>query len=88
MAATACLGLGRPRPMHLLGKFLVKVEKLKWTVQQGEKSLRLDRRPSNFLVMYKDIEVRWEPIGVAAACISWKCVLDLYRNFVGTIYDF
>ena len=44
--------------MHLLGKSLVNVEKLKWTIQHGEKLLRLDRRPSDFLVMYKDIEVR------------------------------
>lgn len=74
--------------MHLLGKFLIKVEKLKWTIQQGEKLLRLDRRPSNFLMVYKDIEVRWEPFGVIAACISWKCVLDLDGNIVGTIYNF
>lgn len=74
--------------MHLLEKFLVNVEKLKWTIKHGEKLLRPDRRPSNFLVMYKDIEVRSEPFGVIAACISWKCVLDLDGNIVGTIYDF
>ena len=36
-----------------------------------------DRRPSNFLVMYKYIEVRLELFGVTAASFSCKCVFQL-----------
>ncbi|KAL8728692.1 MAG: hypothetical protein Q9181_005265, partial [Wetmoreana brouardii] len=50
----------------------VTVEKLKWTIQHGEKALRSERRPTNFLLMYKHNEVRWEPLGVLAACVSWN----------------
>ncbi|KAL8707998.1 MAG: hypothetical protein Q9220_007078 [cf. Caloplaca sp. 1 TL-2023] len=56
----------------MLGEILVTVEKLKWTIQHGEKALRPERRPTNFLMMYKHNEVRWEPLGVLAACVSWN----------------
>ena len=55
-----------------LGEILVTVEKLKWTIQHGQKALRPERRPQNFLMMYKRNEVRWEPLGVIGACVSWK----------------
>ncbi len=59
----------------ILGEILVTVEKLKWTIDHGEKALKPERRPRNFLMMYKHNEVRWEPLGVLAACVSWKYVL-------------
>jgi acyl-CoA reductase-like NAD-dependent aldehyde dehydrogenase len=58
-----------------LGEILVTVEKLKWAIEHGEKALKPERRPRNFLMMYKHNEVRWEPLGVLAACVSWKYVL-------------
>lgn len=30
--------------------------------------------------MYKHNEVRWEPLGVIAACVSWKYVSHLGEN--------
>ena len=57
-----------------MGEILVTVEKLKWTIQHGEGALRSESRPRNFLMMYKNNEVRWEPLGVVAACVSWKYV--------------
>ncbi len=56
----------------MLGEILVTMEKLTWTIQHGEKALKPARRPTNFLMMYKANEVRWEPLGVVAACVSWK----------------
>jgi len=56
----------------MLGEILVTVEKLTWTIQHGEKALKRARRPTNLLMMYKANEVRWEPLGVVAACVSWK----------------
>ena len=63
------------------------MEKLKWTIKHGETSLRPEKRSTNFLMMYKYNEVRWEPLGVIAACVSWKCVLYLGENAVGMISD-
>ena len=54
------------------GEILVTAEKLKWTILHGEKALRSERRPTNLLMSYKINEVRWEPLGVVAACVSWK----------------
>ena len=60
-----------------MGEILVTVEKLKWTIQHGERALRAEQRPRNLLMMYKTNEVRWEPLGVVAACVSWKYVTAL-----------
>lgn len=56
------------------GEILVTVEKLKWTILHGEKALRPEKRPTSFLMFYKANEVRYEPLGVVAACVSWKFV--------------
>ena len=73
----ACLDSGKTKVDASLGEILVTVEKLKWTIRHGQKALRPDRRPTSFLMMYKHNEVRWEPLGVIAACVSWKYVLHL-----------
>lgn len=72
IAHVACLDSGKTKIDAILGEILVTVEKLKWTIKHGEKALRPARRPTNFLMKYKVNEVRWEPLGVVAACVSWK----------------
>jgi acyl-CoA reductase-like NAD-dependent aldehyde dehydrogenase len=68
----ACLDSGKTQIDASLGEIMMTVEKLKWTIEHGEKALRPERRPTNFLMMYKKNHVRWEPLGVLAACVSWK----------------
>lgn len=68
----ACLDSGKTRTDALFGEVLVTVEKLKWTIDHGENALLPDRRPTNLLMFYKRNEVRYEPLGVVAACVSWK----------------
>lgn len=51
---------------------MVTAEKLKWTIEHGEDSLNTTTRPTNLLMMYKKNTVRYEPLGVVAACISWN----------------
>ena len=74
IATAACLDSGKTKIDASLGEILVTVEKLKWTIQHGEQALKPERRPTNFLMMCKYNEVRWEPLGVVAACVSWKYV--------------
>ena len=74
IARAACLDSGKTRIDASFGEILVTAEKLKWTIDHGEEALKPERRPTNFLMMYKVNEVRWEPLGVVAACVSWKCV--------------
>ena len=75
IARIACLDSGKTPIDASLGEILVTVEKLKWTIQHGENALQPERRPTNFLMMYKHNEVRWEPLGILAACVSWKYAL-------------
>ena len=79
IATVACLDSGKTKIDAILGEILVTVEKLKWTIKHGEKALRPEKRPTNFLMMYKKNEVRWEPLGVVAACVSWKYVSNMTR---------
>ncbi|KAF2753355.1 Aldedh-domain-containing protein [Pseudovirgaria hyperparasitica] len=72
LATVACLDSGKTRIDALFGEILVTAEKLKWVIDHGERALRPERRPTNFLMFYKKNEVRWEPLGVVAACVSWN----------------
>jgi len=70
----SCLDSGKTKVDASFGEILVTAEKLKWVIQHGEKALRPEKRPTNFLMMYKQNVVKWEPLGVVAACVSWKYV--------------
>ena len=87
IAATACLGLGRTRPMLPLGKmFLVKVEKLKWTIRHGENVMEARQKTFKLSCVVQGYRGQMGRLfgATAAACIGWKCVLDLDGNIVGT----
>jgi acyl-CoA reductase-like NAD-dependent aldehyde dehydrogenase len=77
IARVACLDSGKTRVDAIFGEILVTAEKLKWTIDHGEKALIPERRPSNFLMFYKRNEVWYEPLGVVGACVSWKYVKTL-----------
>lgn len=72
IATAACLDSGKTKIDASFGEILVTVEKLRWMVLHGERVLAPEKRPTNFLMAYKVNEVRWEPLGVVAACVSWK----------------
>lgn len=72
IARAACLDSGKTRVDAVFGEILVTAEKLKWTIDHGEKALRTESRPTNRLMFYKRNEVRYEPLGVVGACVSWK----------------
>lgn len=72
IARAACLDSGKTRVDAIFGEVLVTAEKLKWTIEHGEKALKPERRPTNFLMFYKRNEVRYEPLGVVGSCVSWK----------------
>ncbi|KAF2190439.1 aldehyde dehydrogenase [Zopfia rhizophila CBS 207.26] len=72
IARVACLDSGKTMVDASLGEVLVTAEKLKWTIEHGEGALRSEKRPTNFLMMYKSNEVIYEPLGVVAACVSWN----------------
>jgi delta 1-pyrroline-5-carboxylate dehydrogenase len=72
IARVACLDSGKTMVDASLGEILVTVEKLRWTIKHGEASLKGEKRDTSFLMMYKWNEVTYEPLGVVAACVSWK----------------
>lgn len=82
IAKVACLDSGKTRVDAGLGEILVTAEKLRWTIDYGEAALRPERRPTNLLMMYKRNEVRYEPLGVVAACVSWNYP---FHNLIGPV---
>ncbi|EPS36906.1 hypothetical protein H072_9509 [Dactylellina haptotyla CBS 200.50] len=82
IARAACLDSGKTKVDASLGEILVTVEKINWLLINGEKSLQPETRGVPFLMMYKRAEVRYEPMGVVAACVSWNYP---FHNLLGPI---
>lgn len=82
IARAACLDSGKTKVDASLGEILVTVEKINWLLKSGEPALRPETRGVPFLMMYKKAEVRYEPLGVVAACVSWNYP---FHNLLGPI---
>lgn len=77
-----CLDSGKTKVDASFGEILVTAEKLQWTLDHGEEALQPERRPTNFLMMYKKNMVTYEPLGVVSACVSWNYP---FHNFIGPV---
>lgn len=82
IATACCLDSGKTKVDAAFGEILVTAEKLKWTIDHGEKVLAPESRPTNFLMMYKKNMVTYEPLGVISACVSWNYP---FHNFIGPV---
>ncbi|ODM20299.1 hypothetical protein SI65_03352 [Aspergillus cristatus] len=82
IVTACCLDSGKTRVDAAFGEILVTAEKLKWTIDHGEKALAPESRPTNFLMMYKKNMVTYEPLGVVSACVSWNYP---FHNFIGPV---
>lgn len=82
IVTACCLDSGKTKVDAAFGEILVTAEKLKWTIDHGEKALAPESRPTNFLMMYKKNLVTYEPLGVVSACVSWNYP---FHNFMGPI---
>ncbi|EER29937.1 Meiotic Sister-Chromatid recombination aldehyde dehydrogenase [Coccidioides posadasii str. Silveira] len=82
IVTACCLDSGKTKVDACFGEILVTAEKLKWTIDHGEESLRTDSRPTNLLMMYKKNTVRYEPLGVIAGCVSWNYP---FHNFISPV---
>jgi acyl-CoA reductase-like NAD-dependent aldehyde dehydrogenase len=78
----ACLDSGKTMVDAQLGEILVTVEKIRWTLLHGEKALRPSSRPTNLLMSYKRNTVRYEPLGIVSALVSWNYP---FHNLLGPI---
>jgi acyl-CoA reductase-like NAD-dependent aldehyde dehydrogenase len=82
IVTACCLDSGKTKVDASFGEILVTAEKLKWTIDHGEKALAPEQRPTNLLMMYKHNVVRYEPMGVVAACVSWNYP---FHNFISPV---
>lgn len=85
IARVACRDSGKTKLDALMGEIMVTLEKLNWIIANGEKALKPSQRPgpSNLLIgLMKNGEVRYEPLGVVAALISWNYP---FHNLMGPV---
>ncbi|CDK24986.1 unnamed protein product [Kuraishia capsulata CBS 1993] len=84
IARVACRDSGKTMVDASMGEILVTLEKINWILKNGEKSLKTSTRPgpSNLLMSYKRAEVRYEPLGVVAALVSWNYP---FHNLMGPV---
>jgi len=64
-------GSGKTRENALLGEIWPACEKLRWTLNEGEKHLRPEKISSGLLV-HKKARLEYHPLGVVAAIIPWN----------------
>ncbi|CAB76051.1 putative aldehyde dehydrogenase-like protein C21C3 [Schizosaccharomyces pombe] len=81
-AEIACKDTGKTLVDAAFGEILVTLEKINWTLANGEQSLRPTKRPNSLLTSYKGGYVKYEPLGVIAALVSWNYPL---HNALGPI---
>ena len=72
IAHASCLDSGKTRLDAALGEILVTTEKLQYLLDHGEKALTPEKRSTSLMMRYKKAELRFEPMGVVAALVSWK----------------
>lgn len=85
IARVACRDSGKTKLDALMGEIMVTLEKINWTIANGERALRPSQRPgpANFLIgMMKNGEVRYEPLGLVAAIVSWNYP---FHNLMGPL---
>lgn len=85
IARVACRDSGKTKLDALMGEIMVTLEKINWIIANGEKTLRPSQRPgpSNLLIgLMKNGEVRYEPLGVVSAIVSWNYP---FHNLMGPI---
>lgn len=85
IARVACRDSGKTKLDASMGEIMVTLEKINWIIANGEKALRPSQRagPSNLLIgMMKSGEVRYEPLGVVSAIVSWNYP---FHNLMGPL---
>ena len=64
------------------GEILVTLEKIRWTIAEGEQVLQTEYRSTSLLTMHKSARVEYVPLGVVAAIVSWNYQ---FHNFIGPV---
>ncbi|EGW33011.1 uncharacterized protein SPAPADRAFT_60335 [Spathaspora passalidarum NRRL Y-27907] len=85
IARIACRDSGKTKLDASMGEIMVTLEKLNWIVNNGERALKPSQRPGSsnfFLGLMKNAEVRYEPLGVVSAIVSWNYP---FHNLMGPI---
>lgn len=80
----ACRDTGKTMLDASLGEVMVTLEKYAWIIKHAEQALRTSARPgsASLVMMYKGAEVRYEPLGVVCAMVSWNYPL---HNLLGPV---
>lgn len=85
IARVACRDSGKTMLDASMGEILVTLEKLQWVIEHGPSVLQPSKRPGPtnfFMKWYKGAEVRYEPLGVVSAIVSWNYP---FHNLLGPI---
>ena len=54
------------------GEILVTCERIRWTIENGEKALAPEYQDPSPILPHKIAKVVYQPLGVVAALVSWN----------------
>jgi len=72
ICTVACRDSGKTVIDAMVGELTVTLEKLRWTVSQGEQYLLPEYRDSGLMNLHKTSRVEWVPVGVVGAIVPWN----------------
>ncbi|CAE6499499.1 unnamed protein product [Rhizoctonia solani] len=72
IARVCCRDTGKTMVDAAFGEILTTCSKANWLINNGEKTLRTERRAGNILLAHKISTVQYEPLGVVSAIVSWN----------------
>ncbi|GMM52821.1 meiotic recombination directing protein [Starmerella bacillaris] len=80
----ACRDTGKTMIDAALGEVMVTLEKYAWIIKNAKSALKTETRPSSasLIMAYKGAEVRYQPLGVVCAMVSWNYPL---HNLLGPV---
>lgn len=90
IARVSCRDSGKTMLDASMGEILVTLEKIQWIIKYGESILKPSKRPGPtnfFMKWYKGAEVRYEPLGVVGALVSWNYPFhNLFGPIIASIF--
>jgi acyl-CoA reductase-like NAD-dependent aldehyde dehydrogenase len=78
----SCIDSGKTAVDAVLGEIWTTCEKLRWTIDHGERYLRSEYRSINWFMIHKRARVEYHPLGVVGAIVSWNYP---FHNVIGPI---
>eukprot|EP00441_Pelagodinium_beii_P036691 CAMPEP_0197626216 /NCGR_PEP_ID=MMETSP1338-20131121/5285_1 /TAXON_ID=43686 ORGANISM="Pelagodinium beii, Strain RCC1491" /NCGR_SAMPLE_ID=MMETSP1338 /ASSEMBLY_ACC=CAM_ASM_000754 /LENGTH=631 /DNA_ID=CAMNT_0043196739 /DNA_START=30 /DNA_END=1925 /DNA_ORIENTATION=+ len=88
ICTVACRDSGKTVIDAMVGELTVTLEKLRWTVANGEQYLLPEYRDSGLMNLHKTSRLEWVPVGVVGAIVPWNYPFhNLFNPLIAAVFS-